>query len=338
MNIVVTDETTSIHAGSVSLDTLSLQTWTRAGTHLPVVSPLEVEPIDSRCDELRALVNDHLHRDGAVLLRGFQKGEVSEFHRFAAGFGHEMLNYEFGSTPRSLVQEGIYSSTEYPAHQWIPQHNEQSYTDRWPMKIWFYCDVAAATGGETPIADSREVYRKLPEVIRSRWADKRLMYVRNYGNGLDVPWEQVFQTTDRAKVEAFCALHRIRCEWRDDGGLRTRQICQSEALHPLTREPVWFNQAHLFHVSGLEPAVRETLLSAVDDESELPRNVFYGDGTALEEEILEQIRSVYAELMFSFPWQEGDILTLDNMLTSHGRAPFTGPRRVLVAMAEPWSA
>jgi alpha-ketoglutarate-dependent taurine dioxygenase len=91
-------------------------------------------------------------------------------------------------------------------------------------------------------------------------------------------------------------------------------------------------------VSGLEPAVRETLLSAVGDESELPRNVFYGDGTALEEEILDQIRSIYADLMFSFSWQEGDILTLDNMLTSHGRAPFAGPRRVLVAMAEPWPA
>jgi hypothetical protein len=76
-------------------------------------------------------------------------------------------------------------------------------------------------------------------------------------------------------------------------------------------------------------------LSAVDDESELPRNVFYGDGTAIEEGVLDEIRDVYADLLLTFPWREGDILALDNMLTSHGRAPFTGPRRVLVAMAEP---
>jgi len=330
MDIITTDASMAARTGDFSLDI-----WTRGATQLLVLSPPQTETIFDRRDELHRLVNAHLLREGAVLLRGFEKGQVSDFHKFAASFGHEMLTYEFGSTPRSRIQEGVYSSTEYPAHQWIPQHNEQSYTNRWPMKIWFYCDIAAAAGGETPIANSREVYRSIPEGIRRRCMDKRLMYVRNYGNGLDVPWEQVFQTSDRAEVETFCARHQIQCEWRDDGGLRTRQICQSEALHPITREPVWFNQAHLFHVSGLEPEVRETLLSAVDDESELPRNVFYGDGAAIEEEVLDEIRDVYADLMFAFPWREGDILAQDNMLTSHGRAPFTGPRRVLVAMAEP---
>jgi hypothetical protein len=37
-----------------------------------------------------------------------------------------------------------------------------------------------------------------------------------------------------------------------------------------------------------------------------------------------------------FPWQRGDILMLDNMLASHGREPFAGPRKVIVAMAEPF--
>jgi len=302
------------------------------------VSPSQTETIFDRLDELHDLASKHLAREGAVLFRGFEKGQVADFHKFAASFGKEMLTYEFGSTPRSRIQEGVYSSTEYPAHQWIPQHNEQSYTSRWPMKIWFYCDIAAPTGGETPIANSREVYRRIPDGIRRRWRDKGLMYVRNYGNGLDVPWEQVFQTSDRAEVEAFCAHHQIQCEWRDDGNLRTRQICQSEAQHPVTGEAVWFNQAHLFHVTGLEPEVRETLLAAVDDEEELPRNVFYGDGTDIEESVLDEIRDVYADLMLAFRWQEGDILMLDNMLTSHGRAPFAGARRVLVAMAEPFPA
>ena len=34
----------------------------------------------------------------------------------------------------------------------------------------------------------------------------------------------------------------------------------------------------------------------------------------------------------TFPWRRGDVLLLDNMLTAHGRRPFTGDRRVLVAM------
>jgi hypothetical protein len=34
-----------------------------------------------------------------------------------------------------------------------------------------------------------------------------------------------------------------------------------------------------------------------------------------------------------FLWQVGDIYMLDNMLVSHSRAPFTGARKILVAMA-----
>ncbi len=39
--------------------------------------------------------------------------------------------------------------------------------------------------------------------------------------------------------------------------------------------------------------------------------------------------------MVAPPWQEGDILLIDNMLAAHARSPFTGPRKVLVAMADP---
>ncbi|MGL1446921.1 TauD/TfdA family dioxygenase, partial [Vibrio parahaemolyticus] len=77
--------------------------------------------------------------------------------------------------------------------------------------------------------------------------------------------------------------------------------------------------------SGLEPAVREALLEAVDPE-DLPRNVVYGDGAPIEDAVLDEIRGVYRDVTFSFPWAQGDVLLLDNMLTAHGRAPFSGPR------------
>jgi hypothetical protein len=115
--------------------------------------------------------------------------------------------------------------------------------------------------------------------------------------------------------------------------LRTRQVCQAVAVHPLTRETVWFNQAHLFHVSNLEPAVRETLLSVVNEE-DLPRQAFYGDGRPIETAVLDEIRDVYQCHAVQFPWQKGDVLMLDNMLAAHGRTPFKGPRKILVAMSE----
>ncbi|MGY6278214.1 TauD/TfdA family dioxygenase [Methylomonas sp. MgM2] len=287
-------------------------------------------------DELRRLAERELSGCGGLLFRGFGVSGPTEFKAFAAGFGHPLLSYEFGSTPRTKVEEGVYTSTEYPPHQSIPLHNEQAYTRAWPMKIWFYSALVAERGGETPIADSREIYRRIDPAIRRRFEQHGLMYVRNYGNGLDVPWTQVFNSEEPSVVERYCREHGIVCEWKDDGELRTRQICQATAQHPVTGDWVWFNQAHLFHVSNLEPDVREALLEILEPE-DLPRNVYYGDGSAIEDGILAEIRGVLDELTISFPWQTGDVMMLDNMLAAHARAPFSGPRKVVVAMAGPYS-
>ncbi|MCJ2036202.1 TauD/TfdA family dioxygenase [Methylobacterium sp. J-068] len=302
--------------------------------------PLLVTPADGQTPDLiealpaiRAAADTHLHAAGGLLLRGFGLGGADAFRSFAAGFGHDLLTYEFGSTPRTQITQGVYTSTEYPPHQHIPLHNEQAYARDWPMKIWFYCELAAPEGGETPIADSRAIHRAMPEAIRDRFAGAGLMYVRNYGNDLDVAWEQVFGTEDRAVVEAYCAGHGITCEWKPDGALRTRQICQGVATHPVTGEALWFNQAHLFHVSNLEPEVRATLLELVD-EPDLPRNVYYGDGSPIPDADLATVREVLDAHTITFPWESGDVVMLDNMLTAHARTPFRGPRKVVVAMAE----
>ena len=300
--------------------------------------PLLVQPGVDHAASLSALpelARTRLPEVGGLLLRGFDVLGEQAFQQLVRGFGHELLRYEFGSTPRKAVEQGVYTSTEYPAHQVIPLHNEQSYTLQWPLKIWFHCVHPSAEGGETPIADSRLIYQRLDSALRQRFADKRLMYVRNYGNGLDLPWQQAFNSEDRQTVERFCRANRIDFEWKADGELRTRQVCQAVARHPLSQAMVWFNQAHLFHVSNLAPAVREGLLAVVDDPLDLPRNVYYGDGSTLEDSALEEIRGVLDDCTLRFPWQQGDVLMLDNMLVAHGRASFKGARKVIVAMAEP---
>lgn len=305
--------------------------------------PLKVSPVESGVSleqafaSVRELVDQHLERDGAILFSGFADPGVAGFQSFAGAFGHPLLSYEFGSTPRSQVTGGgVYTSTEYPAHRSIPLHNEQAYTTEWPMRIWFYCAQAAEEGGETPIADSRQVYNRIDPVLRQRFAERGLRYVRNYGNGLDVDWQQVFNTDDPGEVETYCRKKDIDLLWKDDGSLRTSQRCQAVAEHPRTGDTVWFNQAHLFHVSSLDPEMQEVLLETVG-EDDLPRNVYYGDGSPLENAALDEIRGVLDECRICFPWQTGDVLMLDNMLSAHARQPFRGPRKVVVAMAEGYS-
>ena len=305
------------------------------GCSLPVlITPVvSNESLIEAFSRLRVKVQQHLSTIGGVLLRGFSVLTIDEFQRFASSFGYPLLSYEFASTPRSNLSGGIYSSTEYPAHQHIPLHNEQAYTREWPMKIWFHCVTASPVGGETPIADSRAIYRRMPDHIRNKF-EQGLLYVRNYGE-FDVPWQTVFGTDSKAEVEAFCRRSNIQYQWKENDGLRTLQLCQGIETHPSTNEKVWFNQAHLFHVSNLQAEVRESLeeLLGIDN---LPRNVYYADGSEIEDEVLDEVRAIHTEETVIFPWQEGDVMMLDNMLTAHARMPFEGKRKVVVAMAEPY--
>ena len=305
--------------------------------------PFVIEPVvpdiglTAWATENRDLILTHLRDHGGILFRGFNVHGIDDFQHFIKSVGGDMLEYAYRSTPRNQVSGKIYTSTEYPADQWIPMHNEMSYSRSWPMKIGFFSIKVAEDGGETPIVDSRKVFDRIPSDIRDNFRQKQVMYIRNYGEGLDLPWENVFQTDSKAEVEAFCRDHGIEFEWKDGNRLRTWQICQAVVDHPDTNEPLWFNQAHLFHISNLPAPVQESLLSTFGDHG-LPRNACYGDGSTIESEALDAIRAAYAETMVLFPWQMHDVLLLDNMLVAHGRAPFTGTRKVVVGMAETMSS
>ena len=97
--------------------------------------------------------------------------------------------------------------------------------------------------------------------------------------------------TDKADVESFCQANELEFEWLDDKRLRTRQINQASAVHPVTSAKVWFNQAHLFHVTNLEQEVQDSLLSVMS-EAELPRNTYYGDGERIDPDTMAALADV----------------------------------------------
>ncbi len=285
--------------------------------------------------ENEEIIQERLSRQGALLIRGLNIISGKQFGSILSRmFGAELLKYSYRSTPRTGLKGNVYTATEYHKDKIIPMHNENSYSNVWPMNIGFLCMVPAEKGGETPIVDSRIVYEKIPITIRKKFEEKGVKYVRNYGD-IDLPWEEVFQTSDKHEVEAFCNENKLKYKWLDDNRLRTWQVNQATALHPVTNEWVWLNQAHLFHISSVDKETRASMLSMLGEDN-LPRNTYYGDGSQIEESDLEVIRQVYKEEQFTFSWQKNDFLLLDNMLYAHGRRPFEGERKVLVGMAKPF--
>lgn len=301
--------------------------------------PLLISPADHKLD-LAAwlqnnleLVDGHLSANGAVLFRGFNINTISAFERVSRATNSEPLNYVERTSPRTLIGRNVYTSTEYPPEHEIPLHNELAYSHSWPMKIWFCCRRPAAEGGETPLADSRRILQLCDKRIADRFRQRGVMYVRNFVKGTDLPWQEVFQTTDKAEVEEYCRSARIDFEWTGPDWLRLRQVRAAVSYHPRTADPVWFNQIVLFHPSSLPASVRDSLLSIVA-EDDLPKNCYYGDGSPIESSAIDEIRRAYAQSTVAFPWQEGDVLLVDNMLVAHGRRAFRGLREILVAMTE----
>lgn len=288
--------------------------------------------------ENRDFIEQQLFRHGALLFRGFGPFSPEQFERFAlATSTGGLIDYQYASTPRHRIKGGIYSSTEYPPDQAIPMHNEMSYAASWPGKIWFCCLKASLEGGETPIADSARVLERIDASIQARFRERGVSYVRNYRDHVDLSYADVFGTENQAEIEKFCRRAQIECEFGPDRQLRTRQRCAAIAIHPRKRLPVWFNQAHLFHISSLDPGVGDSLLSEFG-EAGLPRNAYHGDGSRIEISDLDAIREAYRQETVVFPWNEGDILVLDNMQVAHGRNPFSGERKIIVSMAEQISA
>jgi amino acid adenylation domain-containing protein len=299
--------------------------------------PLVVEPALPDLD-LAGWAAEHpehfagnLARYGAIHFRGCHLPTVEEFERFAGAVCPSLFG-EYGDLPRAGQGKKVYNSTPYPADKTILFHNESSHMHRWPRLQFFYCVTPSASGGETPIVDGRRIYQRLELGLRARLEEKGLLYVRNFTPGLDVSWQDFFMTEEPSEVEAYCRANGVELAWFGER-LRTRQKAPAVITHPRTGDKVFFNQIQLHHVSCIEPGVRESL-AALFAPDELPRNVFYGDGSPIADADVQAILELYWQESAAFPWQKGDALALDNMLVAHARNPFAGTRKIAVAMGE----
>lgn len=302
-----------------------------AGADLPLVlrpAHADVDLVAWATAE-QAELKRELLRHGALLFRGFGVTEPALLESFASVFVDDLFG-ENGEHPRAALGGNVYTPVFFPPEEKLLWHNENSFNDEGPSLIWFCCTLPAESGGETPIVDSRAVHRRLDPTLREEFTAKGVMYIRNYGSGLGLDWRRVFQTDSRAEAEARCLKHGLEFVWHGDR-LRTRTVRPAVVRHPRTGEHSWFNQAQHWHTACLGPEARSALLDAFAPD-ELPRTCRFGDGTPIPDDAMAEIIGVYADLEVSLPWERGDVMMLDNVLTAHARNPFCGRRELLVVM------
>jgi alpha-ketoglutarate-dependent taurine dioxygenase len=125
----------------------------------------------------------------------------------------------------------------------------------------------------------------------------------------------------------------MACEWKDGDSLRISQRGPGVTRHPRTGEKIWFNQVQLHHVSCLDAGTRDSLRQLFAEE-DMPRNVYFGDGSVIPDATVDRISETFERLCVELPWEKADLIALDNMLVQHARRPFGGERKILVAMGQ----
>ncbi len=292
-----------------------------------------IDTLLSWCEANRSMLGKLLCQHGALLFRGFDVPDALAFNTFARAQGAPLQNYVGGDSLRSEIGDKIYTSTEFGSDEELYLHNELSYAGWHPSHVFFYCKIPPTRGGQTTIADGRELFKAMKPTVSEKFAERGVAYVQNLhsGEGQGKSWQQTYETDDRDKVEEHCRQHNVEFRWTAHG-LWTRKVTDAVISHPVTGETAWFNQADQFH--AFAPSVRiDPALSRETEMELLPCHATYGDGSEISLDDLNEVRRTYIEVEVLYDWQSQDVLMLDNLIAAHGRKPFEGEREILVAMS-----
>lgn len=281
-------------------------------------------------EALRGTVVEH----GSVLVRGLGLADAGTVAAVAGSLTDRLMPEREAFAPRQPQPAGLYSATPWPANQPMCMHHELSYALEFPGLLLFACLTAPAEGGATGVADAPTVLEALPAELVARFEREGWLLLRSYNEEIGAPWPAAFGTADRGAVEAYCRANGIEAEWQPDGGLRTRQRRSAVVRHPLTGRRCWFNQVAFLNEWTLAEEVREYLVDVYGPDG-LPFTTAFGDGEPIGEDVVALLNSVYEQHTTREPWQDGDLLLVDNVRSAHSREAYTGPREVLVALADP---
>jgi len=277
--------------------------------------------------ENKDLVNDHLSKEGAVLFRNFNMDIGDAFREVVSSHG-KAIEYDLGAANRSKIIDNIYISTFHPKEEDLEMHNEMSYTSHWPKELMLYCQIPSEEGGETPLCDGRLIWGMLKEETKKKFEELSIMYVRKLG-GLfgGLTWQKVFNTSDKKIAENKCRESDIAFEWLGEDVMVMKWVKPATIKHPVSNETAWFNHCFFFNSIVLNQELKSVM--NIDD---IPFYCYYGDGSAIETEVLEELKNAFEKTKSAFVWEKGDVLLIDNILLSHGRNSFKGERKVLAAM------
>jgi len=306
-----------------------------------VLTPSEASKQTATLETTLQYIREHqeellakLLKHGAIFFRGFPTKTAEAFNDVVAAFPFENFPGMIGSAaPRRHIVGTVHTSNESPPERQIPWHHEMAQVPVYPTKLFFYCDLPAASGGATPILPSHEVYQRVlakhPQFVKDL-QEKGVKYVRilpeenDNESAIGRGWKSTFNATTREEAEEACRKLGNTWEWTPEGYMKTiTKVLPAMKTYPEKGNIfVWFN------------SIVAAYLGWQDSRNEASKAVVYGDDTPLPKEAVLDTAAIMEEVCVDLDWQQGDIILIDNNQVMHARRSFVPPRRVYASLAK----
>lgn len=319
------------------LDALPYATALDRGKESLPELPEWLELLRSQHELLGAMILAH----GGLLLRGLPVNSAEEFEAVAAEFLPVQESYIGGVSRRSRVHNNVYNTTEAPSSVVIEQHLEATHTPLPPGRIVFNCQVAPQHGGETPLASFVELYDALPTEVTQPLEGERVLYTRELMDresrlyrllpktvtqSLALSWQEVSGCDDLRDARNILERGGYAVSLSGPRQLQTRCYQPVISEHPHSGRKCWYLSDQITRQLPWHARLaRRALRSRLGMEFALESGRQFAPG------VLDLVHRTIGRIRFSFTWQQGDVLVLDNHQMSHGRNTFAGERLILTA-------
>lgn len=277
--------------------------------------------------ELQGLLQTH----GAILFRGLPIVSDLDFDKFITAF--DLPNFTYSESLSNAVRRNrtdkVFTANEAPADVSIYLHHEMAQTPVFPSKLFFFCELAAQSGGATPLCRSDILLQRLtqrdPDFVALCEA-KGVRYTNTMpfsddaGSGQGRSWRSTLSAETVAEAEARLSELNYQWQWLGDQSLTVTSPVLPAVKEIAGGKRVFFNQ--------LIAAFR----GWKDRHNAANKTISFGDGTEISANSMAIAIELADSLSFDVPWQAGDVALVDNYLVMHGRRPFQGERRVLASL------
>ena len=293
----------------------------------------ELEAVAAWLTQNRTALLGELDRHGAILLRNFPLRDGATFDRCVRAFGLNNFAYKnsLSNAVRHNVTERVFTANEAPADVAIYLHHEMAQTPFYPSRLFFFCEQAPESGGETPLCRSDILLEKLQQRIPAfihRCQELGVRYTNvmpaedDAGSGQGRSWRSTLRVDSPRMAETKLQALGYNWQWLKDDNLRVTTATLPAVRQLPDGRRVFFNQ--------LIAACR----GWQDARNQANKSISYGDGSDFESAHLAALVEISDRLTVALPWETGDLALVDNFLVMHGRRPFRGKRRVLASLVE----